>query len=70
MSYEGILLEDNREEHRTDPPTEWFLVRVRKGLILKIVVVIDFDGIAYLKSAYGPPNKGVLRIFKRTGGDI
>jgi hypothetical protein len=70
--YTGITLEDDREQHKTDPATEWFLIRDSSGQILKIVFVLDDDGIAYLKSAYPltrNTNK-VIGIFTRNGGRL
>ena len=37
--------------------------RTSGGLLLKVVCIIDDDGIAYLKSAYGPPSQSVIRLF-------
>jgi hypothetical protein len=51
-AYNGQLVADTREEHLTNPVTQWFLVKDRgTGEVLKIAAVIDDDGIAYLKTA-------------------
>lgn len=42
---------DDREDHRTDPPTLWFIGETHRGRRLKIVFV-HRDGNLYLKSAY------------------
>ena len=68
-AYDGITLVDDREEHLTNPPTEWFLVKAPTGKILKVVFVPDDDGICYLKSAY-EANQAVIRMFKRNGGKL
>lgn len=47
----GKVCYDDREEHRTDPPTKWFVAPTHQGRLLKIVYVEDEEHI-YLKSAY------------------
>lgn len=44
-------LTDTREEHKTDPVTEWFLARTNQGRLLKILYIQDGKRI-YLKTAY------------------
>lgn len=56
------LLEDEREEHRTDPPTKWFISRTNHGKLLKIVFVAR-EGKIFLKTAY-PPNDDEISIYK------
>ena len=45
------FLQDDRENHATNPPTLWFVAPTNKDRILKIMFVLD-DGNIYLKSAY------------------
>lgn len=47
----GKVVRDDREQHRTDPPTQWFVAETHLGKKLKIVYVED-DEHVYLKSAY------------------
>ena len=47
----GTYLVDNREQHRTDPPTLWFVAETDRGRVLKIMFV-HADGNVVLKSAY------------------
>jgi len=47
------FLEDTREEHRTDPPTQWFISETFLGRKLKVVFVLQ-DGDIYIKSAFEP----------------
>ena len=35
----GALLEDSREAHKTDPPTQWFIAKTNAGRELKVVFV-------------------------------
>lgn len=49
----GGLLTDNREEHKTNPPTEWFIAETNRGRRLKVIFVED-NGSVYLKSAFAP----------------
>ncbi len=45
---------DEREEHKTDPPTQWFIAETDSGRRLKVVyiqiTVLDF----VIKTAYDP----------------
>ena len=47
----GTYLVDDREDHRTDPPTLWFVAETDRGRKLKIIFV-PVDGNIMLKSAY------------------
>jgi hypothetical protein len=56
---EGPSLEDPRLDHRTDPPTYWFMAPTDAGRILKVVYVeypADGDEPAFfaIKTAYEP----------------
>lgn len=50
---EGGLLEDTREDHKTDPPTQWFIAETDYGRRLKVVFMLK-DGDIILKTAYLP----------------
>jgi hypothetical protein len=47
----GGLLTDTREEHRTDPPTVWFLAETDAGRKLKVVYVQRGE-LVFVKTAY------------------
>jgi hypothetical protein len=47
----GRFLLDTREEHRSDPPTRWFVAETDFGRVLKIVFVPTGNGIE-IKTAY------------------
>jgi uncharacterized DUF497 family protein len=49
---EGKFLVDNREEHKTDPQTLWFVAENYYGRLIKIVFIPMPDGQLILKSAY------------------
>lgn len=57
----GGLLLDTREEHRTDPPTLWFLSETDAGRKLKIVFVQRGE-LVFLKTAYDA-NEDERRIY-------
>lgn len=59
---------DIREEHKTNPSTEWFLERTNQGRILKIVYIQQNNKI-YLKTAY-PANSQEIDIYSRLCGTI
>lgn len=58
----GKLLKDVREDHRTDPPTLWFIAPTNKKRLLK-VCFIQRDDDQHIRTAY-PPNDDELRIYK------
>lgn len=47
----GFVLIDDREDHRTDPPTLWFVAPTNRGRPLKVIFMM-IDGNIHLKSAY------------------
>ena len=52
----GPYVEDDEEDHRTDPASYWFLAETNRGRILKVVFVKK-DGNVYLKTAFEANNK-------------
>ncbi len=50
----GKTLIDDREEHRTKPPTRWFIAETAAGRRLKIIFIRTPNGDHILKSAYDP----------------
>ena len=65
MNRTGKLLVDSREDHKTDPPTLWFLSRTNRGRCLKVVYIQNGPNIT-LKSAF-EPNDDEMRIYARLG---
>lgn len=61
----GNLLLDIREQHKTDPPTLWFLACTNRGRLLKIVYILK-SGVIHLRSAF-EPNDVEIGIYKRWG---
>ncbi len=55
-------LRDTRENHRTDPPTVWFVAKTDKGRLLKIVWMKDEVMGITIKSAF-EPNKKEIEIY-------
>ncbi len=47
----GLFLEDDREDHKSDPPTLWFIAPTSRGRPLKIIFIYR-DGQIHLRSAY------------------
>ena len=56
-------LEDTRADHKTDPPTMWFISETHKKRRLKIVWMNTDKGIV-IKSAF-PPNETEEAIYTR-----
>ena len=61
----GILLIDDREEHRRDPPTLWFIAETSTGRNLKIVFQAK-HGKLHVNTAY-EPNEIEMRIYVAKG---
>lgn len=47
----GLYLEDEREDHKSDPPTLWFVAPTSTGRMLKVIFIYR-DGQVHLRSAY------------------
>ncbi len=60
----GKLLEDTRENHKTNPPTLWFVAETDKRRKLKVVFILDGD--IRVKSAYDADETSI-RIYKKCG---
>lgn len=63
---EGPYLFDIREEHRTDPPTRWFVAETDFGRLLKVVFIQKDDDVI-IKTAYDA-NDAERRIYRQFGG--
>jgi effector-binding domain-containing protein len=61
----GTFLEDDREEHRTDPATLWFVAPTNKDRLLKVVFIF-IDGNVQIKSAY-EPQQAVIDLYESKG---
>ncbi len=48
------FLEDTRVNHKTEPPTPWFIAETDKGRFLKIVFMELENGQYEIKTAYEP----------------
>lgn len=62
----GDNLIDNREEHRTDPPTEWFLGKTSAGQVL-VIFFINKDGDLHIKTAFSPTEERI-EVYRRVLG--
>ncbi len=61
----GVNLVDDREEHRTDPATLWFIAETNAGRLLKIIYIYK-DGKYCIKSAY-EPNDSEIQLYEDEG---
>ena len=68
LNRSGKLLFDTREEHKTTPPTLWFIAPTNRNRLLKIVYIQDSYKVL-LKSAY-EPNDMECSIYRQFGGAI
>jgi hypothetical protein len=63
----GRDLTDTRPQHRTNPPTRWFIAETDFGLRLKVCYMYDpATQVVEIKSAF-PPNAEEERIYKKYG---
>ncbi len=58
---DGPLLIDDREDHRSDPPTLWFISKTNKDRLLKIAYIQRGSSI-HLRTCY-EPNDAEIRIY-------
>lgn len=63
---DGRFLEDDREEHRTDPPTKWFISETDYGVKLKVIFIFRQEKGVFIRSAYSP-NSDEIRIYEKYG---
>lgn len=61
----GRFLEDERENHKSDPPTYWFIAETDYGRKLKVAFV-HRNGDNYIRTAYSPSQEE-LRIYNKYG---
>lgn len=55
VNRDGNYLMDIREQHRTTPPTLWFIAQTNRGRMLKVCFIPPHQGHpAQLKSAFEP----------------
>ena len=59
----GKFLTDTREEHASDPQTQWFISGTDYGRVLKVVFILK-DGDINLRSAF-TPNESEMRIYEK-----
>jgi hypothetical protein len=59
----GRYLEDTREDHKSNPPTQWFIAETYYGRKLKIAF-IQRDKSTVIRTAYDP-SKEELRIYTK-----
>jgi uncharacterized DUF497 family protein len=58
---DGPLLIDDREDHKSDPPTLWFISRTNKNRLLK-VAYIQRGNVVHLRTCY-EPNEAEMLIY-------
>lgn len=60
---QSSFLEDIREDHKTDPPTLWFISETDFGRNLKVVFIDDGNDIT-IKTVYDPSQRE-MQIYQR-----
>ena len=64
QSCEKSFLIDKRENHQTNPPTQWFISETDYGRLLKVVFIMNVDGDIEIKTAY-EPNETEMYIYNK-----
>lgn len=64
---EGIYFIDSREEHKTDPPTKWFMAPTNHGRMLKVCFILEAGDIV-IKTAFEPDKPVHLETYIRSAG--
>ncbi|MDY1548361.1 BrnT family toxin [Luteibacter sahnii] len=63
---EGLYFEDDREEHRTDPPTRWFMAPTNRDRMLKVCFMLK-NGDIEIKTAFEPSSQSHLDLYRELG---
>jgi hypothetical protein len=63
MNRSGGFLEDTRLDHKTEPPTLWFIAKTDELRLLK-VVFMELNGQYEIKTAY-EPNENEVKIYEK-----
>jgi uncharacterized DUF497 family protein len=62
---DGKLLTDKREEHKTDPLSQWFIAETDKRRKLKVVFIfIPEEGRTIIKSCFSP-NPAEIKLYEK-----
>lgn len=64
---EAIYFTDDREEHRTDPPTMWFMAPTNHGRLLKVLFMLK-DGDVVIKTAFEPSSDKHAEMYRQKAG--
>jgi uncharacterized DUF497 family protein len=69
LNRDGGFLEDTREQHRSVPPTQWFIAATNESRMLKVVFMLRRTGRVArceIRTAY-EPNAEEVRIYRKYG---
>jgi hypothetical protein len=68
--YNGPEFEDTRESNRSNPATQWFIVKIGSGRILNLAYIpFDDEGVATLRTCFVPAQPKI-NVFLKHGGAI
>ena len=56
------FLNDTREEHKSDPITQWFIAETDQGRQLKICFLLK-GGVVTIKTAYEPTTDASIKLY-------
>jgi uncharacterized DUF497 family protein len=63
------LLIDVREEHKTDPPTQWFIAETDLGKMLKVCFVMNEREIT-IKTAFHTESQDLIKMYYRKANEV
>jgi len=61
---QGRFLYDNREQHKSNPQTLWFIAENNKGRLIKVVFIPLPNGQLRIRTAFDP-NADEIRIYQK-----
>jgi hypothetical protein len=64
---EAVYFEDLEEDHKTDPPTWWFMAPTNRNRMLKICFMRKDDDIV-IKTAFEPTSGKHLELYRQLAG--
>lgn len=67
LNRNGGYFEDQREDHKTNPVTEWFIARTNKNRLIKVCFIYEPDRGTTIKSAFDPDGNELALYMRLTG---
>ncbi len=67
FNWEGFWVLDDREDHKSVPPTYWFISETCDGRLLKVVIKpVPNTDVAYVRTAYDADEEEIIIYEKKS----